>query len=92
MYDKKTDISNTEQAVICLRKVDDNFELKEDFVGLYELKSTKSDYIFKVLKDALLCFNLLLSKFPSQSYDGAANMFGSKNGVVKKSNKKHLKT
>lgn len=84
MVDESTDISNKEQAVICIRTVDDIFEVKEDFMGLYELESTTSDFIFESLKDALLCLNLPISKIRGQSYDGAANMSGSKNGVVKK--------
>ena len=84
MSDETTDRSNTEQAVICLRTVNDKFEVREDFIGLYKLKSTKSEYIFNVLKEALLNFNLPLSKLRGQSYDGAANMSGVKNGVVTK--------
>ena len=53
MCDEATDVSNREQAVICLRSVQDNFEVKEDFIGLYELFSTKSDSIFNALKDVL---------------------------------------
>ena len=33
MSDETRDISNTEQAVICLRYVDRNFEAKEQFLG-----------------------------------------------------------
>ena len=84
MCDESADISNQEQAVICLRTVDDSFKVEEDFLGLYVLESIKSDCTFKALKDVLLCLNLPMSKIRGQAYDGAKNMCGSKNGVVKK--------
>ena len=46
MCDEATDCTNKGQAVVCLRTVDDSFEVREDFIGLYMLKSTKSEYIF----------------------------------------------
>ena len=84
MADDTTDCTNKEQLVICLRSVNENFEIREDFVGLYQLQSTKSENIFSVLTEVLQEFNLPLSKLRGQSYDEAANMSGSKNGVVRK--------
>ena len=84
MCDESTDRSNKEQMVICLRTADDTFKVREDFIGLYQLDSTTSEFIFKALKDVLLCYNLPVSKVRGQSYDGAANKSGSKNGVVTK--------
>ncbi len=49
MCDETADISNKEQAAICIRTVDKNLDICEDFIGLHELECTKSDYIFKVL-------------------------------------------
>ena len=37
MVDETTDVSNVEQVVICLRWVDENFEVQEEFVGLFEV-------------------------------------------------------
>ena len=37
MTDESTDSSNKEQFVICLRWVDDEFEVPEEFIGLYEV-------------------------------------------------------
>ena len=76
MCDESTDISNVEQGVICLRTVNNKFKIREDFIGLYELESTKSDIIFKTLIDVLLRINLSVSKMRAQSYDGASNMSG----------------
>ena len=36
MVDETTDASNTEQIVICIRYVDEFFEVHEEFVGLFE--------------------------------------------------------
>jgi len=46
--DKTTDVSNTEQVVICIRYVDEHFEVHEEFVGLFEVASTGAEYIFIV--------------------------------------------
>ena len=45
MVDETTDMSNCEQVVICLRWIDDDFQVHEDFVGLYEVSSTNADAI-----------------------------------------------
>ena len=38
MVDETTDVSNQEQAVFCLRWVDQQFEVHEEFIGLYALR------------------------------------------------------
>ena len=45
MVDETTDLSNTEQMVFCLRYVDDNLEVHEEFIGLYSLDSTSAESI-----------------------------------------------
>ena len=52
--DVYTDISNKEQLTLCLRWVDVLFNIKEDFLGFYELENIKSDKIFLAIKDVLL--------------------------------------
>ena len=84
MCDETTDVRNKEQAVICIRWVSKTFKVREDFMGLYELQSITSESIFKMLKDVLLRFNLPMSKTRGQSFDGASNMTGPRNGVVAK--------
>ena len=71
------------QVVVCLRWVSESFEVREDFVGLYEVDSTEADKIFAAIKDVFLCLNLAISKVRGQCYDGAAAMSGTKSGVVK---------
>ena len=84
MCDETTDISNQEQAVICIRTVNDKFENREDFIELQQLESTTSESIFTMLNEVLNHFELPVSKLRGQCFDGAANMSGKVNGVVKK--------
>ena len=84
MVDETTDIANIEQVVICLRWVSECFEVREDFVGLYEVDSTESNKIFAAIKDVFLRLNLSITKVRGQCYDGASAMSGTKSGVAKK--------
>lgn len=95
MADEYTDISNLEQLSMCLRTVSDDFEIKEDFLGFYELNNIKSDTIVHAIKDVLLRSNLSLQNCRGQTYDGASNMMGKKSGVatqIKKQQPKAIET
>ena len=83
MVDETTDISNYEQVVICLRWVDDDFNVHEDLIGLYKVETISADSLVALIKDVLLRINLSLNKVRGQCYDGAANMSGAKSGVAK---------
>ena len=50
MADETADISNKEQIVICIRWVDDNLVVHEDFIGLHPLHRTDANTIVNVLK------------------------------------------
>lgn len=76
MVDETTDVSITEQVVICLKWVNENFEIQEEFVGLYEVDSTSAEKIYAAITDVFLCLNLPISKVRGQCYDGAAAMSG----------------
>ena len=80
--DETTDVSNVEQVVICLRWVSEDFEVREDFVGLYEVASTGAEIIYSAIINVLQRLNLALFKVRGQCYDGAATMSGAKSGVV----------
>ena len=82
MADEVTDASNKEQVVICFRRVDDQLEAHEDFVGLYMVESIQSDNIVHVLTDTMTRMNLSINNCRGQCYDGASNMAGSRKGVV----------
>ncbi len=62
MIDETTDCSNSEQVVICCRWVDSSLEAHEEFMGLYQLGSTKASALVHVIKDFLLRSNLSISK------------------------------
>lgn len=81
--DETTDVSNQEQAVFCLRWVDQEFEVHEDFIGLHALDFTDASHIFAVIKAVLGQLHIPMSKIRGQYYNGAAAMAGSRSGVAK---------
>ena len=62
MADEYTDITNKEQFSFCIRTVDDNLEVKENFLGFYELENMKSVTNVNAIKDILLTFNLNIAE------------------------------
>ena len=84
MTDDYTDITNKEQFSFCIRTVDDNLEVKEDFLGFYELENIKILRVVNAIKDILLRFNFSLQHRRGQTYDGASNIMGKKSGVATK--------
>ena len=64
MADETTDKSNREQVVLCIRLVTENFEVREDFIGLYVVEATAIDAktLILVMKDVLQRLNLSLRK------------------------------
>lgn len=81
LADETTDISNREQLVICLRWIDCNLDVHEDFLGLYKIDDTGAETISKAILDALLRLNINITKCRGQTYDGASAMSGRKSGV-----------
>ena len=84
MTDDYTDITKKEQFSFCIRTVDDNLEVKEDFLGFYELENIKILRVVNAIKDILLRFNFSLQHCRGQTYDGASNIMGKKSGVATK--------
>ena len=82
MADEYTDITNKEQFSFCIRTVDDNLEIKEDFLDFYLLENIKKLTVVNGIKDTLLWFNLSLQHCRGQRYDGASNVMGKKSGVA----------
>ena len=64
-----TDASNKnkEQVIVCLRWVDAQFELHEEFIGLHHVQDITTDTIVHVLKDTVLRMNLNMSMCRAQS-------------------------
>ena len=69
-----TDVSNIEQLSFCVRSVNDNLDVSEDFIELYELDNIKSETIINVIKGILLRYQLNLDNCCGQTFDGASNM------------------
>ena len=82
MADESADSSNQEQLVICFRWVDQELEVHEDFVGLYQIPDTSANTIVAAIKDCLLRMSLQWKRCRGQCYNGAASMTGSKTGVA----------
>ena len=84
MADETTDASNKEQVVICMRRVDNDFEAHEEFIGMHVVDSIDASTLYHVIKDVLLRLNMCITKARGQCYDSAAAMCGSRSGVAKK--------
>ena len=81
LADETTDSSNREQLVICLRWLEEKFNVHEDMVGFYQIDDTGAETIAASIKDALIRLNISISKCRGQTYDGASAMSGRKSGV-----------
>ena len=82
MVDEATDISNKEQSTIVMRRVDDDLNVFEEFLGLYQLTETDAGSIVAAIKDVLLRLQIPTSKLRGQCYDGCGTMAGKKSGVA----------
>ena len=92
MVDETTDLGRHEQVSICIRYIDDNLTIKENFVGFFKTDSTTAKSLCRLVLTALENFGLdYKSKLVGQCYDGAANMSGLKNGLNKKIREKAKK-
>jgi len=81
MVDETPDISQKEQISICVRRVNEKFEVEELFLGFYYTDDTKSATLFKCLLDVLCRFGFPINYCRGQCYDGAANMSGQVSGL-----------
>ncbi len=82
MVDETTDKSNKEQLTLIIRWVDQNFVVFEEFMGLYSLHSITAASIVSAILDALLRFEIPLSRIRGQCYDECSTMAGAKSGVA----------
>ena len=82
IVDETTDISTQEQVSLCFRTIDDQFQIYEDFLGLYKTCATNASTLTEIIKDALLRFDLPISLCRGQCYDGASSMSGVTTGVA----------
>ena len=83
MADEVTDKANKEQVTLIGRWVTEDFEVHEEFLGLYHVDSIDAATITAVIKDTLIRMNLPISRLRGQCYNGASVMSGAKGGVAK---------
>ena len=81
MVHKSSDVYNKEQAMFCVRQVDEGLISHEDFIGLYEMEKTDSTSTSAVIKDNVLRLGLDEEKLRGQCYDGCRTIVGKKRGV-----------
>ena len=51
MVDETTDVTNKEQVTVVMRRIDENFEVFEEFLGLYRVSSIDAASLFSVIRD-----------------------------------------
>ena len=83
MVDEATDSSNKEQLTIVIRRVDEDLNAFEDFLGVYYLKKADASSIVAAIKDVMLRFQIPFNKLRGQCYDGCSTMSGSRTGVAR---------
>lgn len=84
MVDETTDVSTVEQVSMCIRHVDDEWVIFEDFVGMYATDRTDAATLTNIVTDILLRLNLPMGNLRAPCYDGASNMAGIHSGVQKR--------
>ena len=83
MTDERTDVSNKEQLTICLRYVDANDKIHEEFIELVNCDSgtTGAALADKIINNLKKKHGLNMDGLRGQCFDGASNMSGSKKGT-----------
>lgn len=84
MVDETTDVSNKEQLTVVMRWIDENFDVFEEFLGMYSLQSTSAQSIVSAITDTLVRFQISMTKIRGQCYDGCSVMAGARGGVAAK--------
>ena len=80
--DESTDITSTAQLAVFVRRIDQEFDITEEMLGLQAMKDTTTgDGIFNVVKALMTKFNLQLQNLRGFSTNGAPAMVGSRAGV-----------
>ena len=95
LADEATDVSNTQQLVICVRWVTEGLIIKEDFIGLMSLHKASAQKIAAATKNMILRMGLSIEDAKAQCYDGYSTMTRVRNEVatiIKKDNPKCLLT
>ena len=77
--DESTDIEDTAQLLVFIRRIDENFEITEELLSLEHLKDTTTGQdLFESVENCLDRFGLPLHKVASITTDGAPALTGKK--------------
>ena len=80
--DEVADQANHEQLSIVLRFVDGEKQIREEFLGFLRCDSTTGESLCDLILQSLQSWNLPLENCRGQTYDGAGNMAGRRQGVA----------
>lgn len=95
LADETTDISRVEQFSMCVRYLDSENNIREDFLIFVPVHDVSGPGLASSLKDTLINLGLELNNMRGQGYDGAAAMRGKFRGcqaVIKKEYPKAIYT
>ena len=84
MADETQDCSSTEQVSLCIRFIDKEYDVREEFLGFVAVKEMDAATIAEAILGSLCEWALDLVCCVGQDYDGASVMSSSKNGVQAK--------
>ena len=84
MIDETRDCANTEQVTVVVRMVTYEFDVHEQFLGMYGVPSVDAQTLTTAIKDVFERFNFSFNKLRGQCYDGASAMSGAKSGVARR--------
>ncbi len=70
LADEATDVSHNKQLSICLRLIDDQYQIREFFMGFIRLQRFDASTLAKEISDFLINYNISLSMCIAQCYDG----------------------
>lgn len=82
MVDETSDVSNTEQLLLCLRWVDDELIAHEEF-NYTHIRGQQCRYHRQGHQRHIATHEHIVVKVRSQCYDGCSTMKGQKSGVAK---------
>lgn len=75
IVDEATDISKSEHMSLSVRHCNEEYEVKEDFIGIYECtEGVTTDSLFEYIKDILIRCQLDVIRLVGMTFDGAMTM------------------
>lgn len=80
--DETSDDSGKEQLCVTIRSVNEQYQIHEDVLGLYEIHRQDAITVSNAIVDVLTRCGLSMSNCRGQGYDGASAMAGHHSGVA----------